>query len=113
MKTIKSEDGRKFSLEALVALVVKGEETIEQLTARCGASVAKKVAKAVSAVAKPDTITLTGSVKQVTDKAVLFTFDNRSKWFPLSQVKVIERAIGNADQLVVAGWLATKLGLAA
>ena len=58
---------------------------------------------------KPGDHTLTGRVKKETAKAVLFVDKEYGQvWWPLSQVKVIYRAIGAADQLVVPDWIIKK-----
>jgi hypothetical protein len=73
----------------------------------------KKQIRRYKKEAQNETVTLTGQVKNGTEKAIRFSILNGPTiWIPRSIALVLERALGPCDQVEIPGWFAKKNQLA-
>lgn len=109
-------NGATYNLTALADGLRAGTKTEAELAAK---SVPAEVVAAAMKLAgkqarEAQVATVYGSVVRRTDKAVLFAADAQANngaapfaesWFPLSQVTVLERALGGLDAIRIPAWL--------
>ena len=101
---------KQWVIDAVVENVKAGRTTLDSID---DAGLLQKVRAAMVASSKPEPITLTGTIKRETDKAILFRiiaqdvqrFGIEEAWFPKSQIQIYERAMGPCDQIEVPEWL--------
>jgi len=103
---------KSWMVEAMVKNIEEGNTKLEDIK---DDRLRRKVAKHIAAASQPatvDTITLTGTIKRESEKAILFVPSTQDTigeaWWPKSQIKVYERAMGPCDQIAVPAWLASK-----
>lgn len=118
-KSKKIQVGDKtYNITWLVNLIREGKETIEGVRSKSPAEVADAVAKLFGKEQRNDIaagVTLYGKIIRRSERAILFapgggsSSDGLAKfveaWLPLSQVKVLEGALGHLDSVNMPAWL--------
>jgi hypothetical protein len=103
-------DGKKYNIDWLAELVKEGHQNLETMSDELRRAVERKLGQWR---AESNSRTLTGRVVRETEKAILFReAEGGETWWPKSQARLLERAMGPLDQLVVPEWLHAKKQIA-